>query len=400
MEGSFGLSGGVKMKLIHTADWHLGKLVQGVYMTEDQAFILDQFVEMVEKERPDAVIIAGDLYDRAVPPVEAVDLLDRTLDRIINQLGIPVLAIAGNHDSPGRLHFGSRLMKENGYHIIGQLSENLKPVILSDEFGEVHFHLIPYADPSVVKALFQEEDIRNHQDANAFLINRIKENMDTAARHVFVGHAFVTPFGETEENTSDSERPLSIGGAEHVDAHLFKDFHYTALGHLHQAHYVLEEKIRYSGSILKYSLSEEHHQKGYLVVDLDEQGEIQAEKKQLIPKREIRSLKMKMEDIYKQPRSEDYVFVQLLDELPVLSPMEKVRSIFPNAMHVERIRTTIGADNRTENQAPKTSLSEMELFDAFYQEVTEKEASEEINQIMNELFQEIQDAASERKASR
>lgn len=221
------------MKLIHTADWHLGKLVQGVYMTEDQACILDQFVEAVEKENPDAVIIAGDLYDRAVPPVEAVDLLDKTLDRIVNQLGIPVLAIAGNHDSPGRLHFGSLLMKEKGYHIIGQLSESIQPVVLSDEFGEVHFHLIPYADPSVVKALFQEGDIRNHRDANAFLVKQIKENMDEAARHVYVGHAFVTPFGETEENTSDSERPLSIGGAEHVDAHLFTDFHYTALGHLH-----------------------------------------------------------------------------------------------------------------------------------------------------------------------
>ncbi|WP_152657257.1 exonuclease SbcCD subunit D [Oceanobacillus sp. CFH 90083] len=387
------------MKFIHTADWHLGKLVQGVYMTEDQAFILDQFVKMVEKESPDAVIIAGDLYDRAVPPVEAVDLLDKTLDRMINRLGIPVLAIAGNHDSPGRLHFGSRLMGEKGYHIIGQLSENVKPVILSDAFGEVHFHLVPYTDPSVVKALFQE-DIRNHQDANAFLVNRIKENMDKKARHVYVGHAFVTPFGETEENTSDSERPLSIGGAEHVDAHLFKDFHYTALGHLHQAHHVLDEKIRYSGSILKYSLSEEHHQKGYLVVELDDKGEVQVEKKSLIPKRDIRSLKMKMEDIYKQPRSEDYVFVRLLDELPILSPMEKVRSIFPNAMHVERVRTATVINDDKEKQAPKTSLSEMELFDTFYQEVTEKEASKEMNGIMKELFQEIQDAANERKASR
>ncbi|MEF3328822.1 exonuclease SbcCD subunit D [Oceanobacillus oncorhynchi] len=388
------------MKLIHTADWHLGKLVQGVYMTEDQACILDQFVEAVEKESPHAVIIAGDLYDRAVPPVEAVDLLDKTLDRIVNQLGIPVIAIAGNHDSPGRLHFGSRLMKEKGYHIIGQLSESIQPVVLSDEFGEVHFHLIPYADPSVVKALFQEKDIRNHQDANAFLVKQIKENMDEAARHVYVGHAFVTPFGETEENTSDSERLLSIGGAEHVDAHLFTDFHYTALGHLHQAHHVLDEKIRYSGSILKYSLSEEHHQKGYLVVELGEEGNVQVEKKRLIPKREIRSIKMKMEDIYREPRSEDYVFVQLLDELPVLSPMEKVRSIFPNAMHVERVRTTSGVTQQKENQAPKTSLSEMELFDAFYQEVTEKEASEEMNEIMKELFQEIQDADNERKASK
>ncbi|WP_080875020.1 exonuclease SbcCD subunit D [Oceanobacillus timonensis] len=380
------------MKFIHTADWHLGKLVQGLYMTEDQAYILNQFVEAVEQEKPDAVIIAGDLYDRAVPPVEAVDLLDKTLDRIVNELGIPVLAIAGNHDSPGRLHFGSRLMKEKGYHIIGQLSEDIKPVVLADAFGEVHFHLIPYADPSVVKTLFQEEDIRTHQEAIAFLVGRIKEKMDKDARHVYVGHAFVTPSGGTEENTSDSERPLSIGGAEHVDAHLFEDFHYTALGHLHQAHHVLDEKIRYSGSILKYSLSEEHHQKGFIVVEMDGKGEMQVEKKRLIPKRDIRSVKMEMEEIYKQPRSEDYVFVQLLDELPVLSPMEKVRSIFPNAMHVERVRTTVERNHHDEKQPSKTGLSDMELFDAFYQEVADKEASEEMNTLMKELFQEIQDA--------
>ncbi|MFD1066779.1 exonuclease SbcCD subunit D [Oceanobacillus locisalsi] len=380
------------MKFIHTADWHLGKLVQGTYMTEDQAYILDAFVEAVEQEKPDAVIIAGDLYDRAVPPVEAVDLLDQTLDRIVNQSGIPVLAISGNHDSPGRLHFGSRLMKDKGYHIIGQLSEHIKPVVLTDAFGEVHFHLVPYADPSVVKTLFQEETIRSHQDATAFLVEQIKANMDKDARHVYVGHAFVTPSGGTEENTSDSERPLSIGGAEHVDAHLFEDFHYTALGHLHQAHYVLDEKIRYSGSILKYSLSEEHHQKGYLVVELDEKGAIQVEKKSLVPKRDIRSVKMKMEEIYNQPRSEDYVFVQLLDVLPVLSPMEKVRSIFPNAMHVERIRTAVERNRHDEKQTPKTGMSEMELFDAFYQEVTEQEASEEMNAMMKEIFQEIQDA--------
>src|SRR5690625_1501848 len=160
--------------------------------------------------------------------------------------------------------------------------------------------------------------------------------MDPNARHVYVGHAFVTPYGEEEENTSDSERPLSIGGAEHVSATHFEHFHYTALGHLHRAHYVQHEHIRYAGSPLKYSISEEHHKKGYFVVDMDEHGKTKIEKRLLAPKRDLRTVEAYIDDILKYPMSEDYVLVKLIDETPVLSPMEKVRSVFPNAMHVER----------------------------------------------------------------
>ncbi|WP_153721929.1 metallophosphoesterase family protein, partial [Sporosarcina cascadiensis] len=236
------------MKLFHTADWHLGKLVQGVYMTEDQRYILSALIEEIKIEQPDTVIIAGDLYDRAIPPTEAVNLLNDILQEIVIDLQIPVIAIAGNHDSPSRLHFGSTFMKEQGLHITGELSAELPPVILQDEFGEVHFHLIPYADPSKVRHLFQDDDISSHQQAMEKIIGQVKETMDEDARHVFVGHAFITPHGEKEENTSDAERPLSIGGAEYVSSDLFAPFHYTALGHLHRAHWVGSETIRYSGS--------------------------------------------------------------------------------------------------------------------------------------------------------
>ncbi len=242
------------MKFFHTADWHLGKLVQGVYMTEEQRVIMDQFIQAVEEEQPDAVIIAGDLYDRAVPPTEAVTLLDDVLEKIVMALGVPVIAVAGNHDSPGRLNFGSRLMQANGYHIVGQMTKEIEPVVLKDEHGEVHFHLVPFADPSVVRHLHGDDTISNHQDAMRLITNDIYQHMDPKARHVFVGHAFVTSHGESEENTSDSERPIAIGGAEYVSAELFDRFHYTALGHLHQAHFVLEENIRYAGSPLKYSI--------------------------------------------------------------------------------------------------------------------------------------------------
>lgn len=172
------------MKLFHTADWHLGKLVQGVYMTEDQRYVLDQFVQAIEKEKPDAVIIAGDLYDRAVPPTAAVHLLDEVMETIVMKLKTPVLAVAGNHDSPSRLNFGSRIMKKNGFHIVGNLTKDLEPVVLHDEHGEVHFHLIPYCDPSIVRTVFEDDEVRTHNDAARKIVEEIRSKMDPNSRHV------------------------------------------------------------------------------------------------------------------------------------------------------------------------------------------------------------------------
>lgn len=378
------------MKFFHTADWHLGKLVQGVYMTEDQRYILDRFLEDVEAEQPDVVIVAGDLYDRAVPPTEAVHLLNDVLEKIVLGLGIPVIAVAGNHDSPGRLDFGSGFMKKNGYYIQGQYTKDLMPIILNDEHGEVHFHLVPYTDPSIVRTCFDDQDIRSHDDAMARTILQIKENMDSDARHVFVGHAFVTPYGEKEANTSESERPLSIGGAEYVSAHHFLDFHYTALGHLHQAHHVLDKKIQYAGSILKYSASEANHKKGYYVGEMDKSGNVTLEKRLLKPIRDIRIIEGTMEELLKHPINDDYVFVQLLDEAPVLSPMEKIRSVYPNAMHIER-RIHMNANNEKSGQPRmnRSKMSDFELFEAFYKEVTDDSPNENTVQLFKSALDDL-----------
>lgn len=377
-----------KMKIFHTADWHLGKLVQGVYMTEDQAYVLEQFIEAVKEEKPDAVIIAGDLYDRAVPPTDAVQLLNRVLDEIVLTLNTPVLAVAGNHDSPSRLHFGSNIMTKKGFHIVGHFETDSPPVVLHDEYGEVHFHLIPYCDPSVIRHTFQDDSIKTHDDAAEQVTRHLKQKMDKHARHVYVGHAFVTPYGEKEDNTSESERPLSIGGAEHVNALHFEAFHYTALGHLHQAHKVKHDTIRYSGSPLKYSISEEHHHKGFYIVELDREGKTTIEKRTLTPRRDVRTVTSKIDDLLNMPINEDYVFVKLIDETPVLSPMEKVRSVFPNAMHVERkydglIQSVEGASDKQRHE-----LTDIELFQAFYKEVKGFEASEETEKIFIEVLDE------------
>ncbi|MEH7178438.1 exonuclease SbcCD subunit D [Neobacillus vireti] len=389
------------MKFFHTADWHLGKLVQNVYMTEDQRHVLGEFVKAIEEEKPDAVIIAGDLYDRGVPPTEAVNLLDEVLETIVLKLNTPVLAIAGNHDSPSRLHFGSKIMKSNGYHMVGQISKQLEPVVLKDKHGEVHFHLIPYADPSVIRYVFEDEEVKSHNDAMKKITDEISAKMNKNARHVFVGHAFVTPTGEKEDNTSDSERPLSIGGAEHVSSIHFNKFHYTALGHLHQAHFVSNESIQYAGSPLKYSISEEKHKKGFFIVEMDEEGKVTLEKRLLTPARDVRTVEAKMDELLKHSTNEDYVFVRLLDETPVLMPMEKVRSVYPNAMHVERvIQTPISKDGEASEKVARTKMDDLSLFKAFYQEVKGTALSEETEEIFLEVLQELLQKDSEQSAQK
>lgn len=378
------------MKFIHTADWHLGKLVQGVHMTADQRYVLQQLIDTVAAERPDAVVIAGDLYDRAVPPTDAVDLLDELLSKLVVDLKTPVLAISGNHDSPDRLDFATRIMEGRGLHLAGRLNPEPKPVVLRDEHGEVHFHLVPYADPAQVRHALGDEEIRTHDDAMRALTGRIVQTMNPAARHVFVGHAFVTPAGEPQGNTSESERPLAVGGAEHVRAEYFRPFHYTALGHLHQAHYVLDERIRYAGSPLKYSISEERHDKGFYIVELDAAGAATVEKRPLKPLRDMRRVEAAIDELTSHAPSDDYVFVTLLDDNPVLFPMEKVRTVYPNALHVERrIAPLGGALSAGESGLSRREIDPVELFAAFYKEVKGTELAADKLKLFAEVYGEV-----------
>jgi exonuclease SbcD len=359
------------MKILHTADWHLGKLIQGIYMTEDQAYILQQLITDIESERPDVIIIAGDLYDRMIPPTEAVQLLDQFLGDVILKLKIPVIAIAGNHDSPSRLDFGSRIMTEAGLHIAGELTDISKPIIRNDQNGEVHFHLIPYAEPGKVRHILNDDAIRTHDDAMHAITARIRASMDPAARHVAIGHAFVTPTGAAAPNTSDAERPLAIGGAEHVSAQHFASFHYTALGHLHQAHHVGDETIRYAGSPLKYSISEEHHNKGYLIVELDQHGNTQVTHRPLTPRRNMRTVEGYIADIEQHPQSDDYIHVILHDEQTVTEPMARIRAVYPNAMHVARRRQPSANPSEATTIADRSKMDQLTLFQTFYHEMTD-----------------------------
>ena len=256
------------MRFIHTADWHLGRLFHTVHLTEDQQHVLDQFVDLVADVRPAAVIIAGDVYDRGVPPTEAVELLNDVLGRIVRGLGVPVVMIAGNHDSPSRLGFGSELLAAEGLHIAGPLpSGGALTVPFADDDGPLFVQAVPYADPVDVRAAFAEPGIQTHEQAMRALAERARGLTPEGARGVFVGHAFVAGAG-----TSDSERPLTVGGAGTVPAAVFEGFDYVALGHLHLPQRAGAETIRYAGSLLTYSFNEVAQHKSVSIVEIGAPG--------------------------------------------------------------------------------------------------------------------------------
>lgn len=381
------------MKILHTGDWHLGKIVNQVYMTEDQEHILEELMRIIEEERPDALVIAGDIYDRAVPPVEAVELLDRTFGRILKELGTPILAISGNHDSPERLGFCSGIMEGSGLFIEGGLKPEVRKVTLEDSFGPVNFHLIPYADPAEARAVLRDEEIRTHEDAFRAVLDRIRETLVPGERNVIVGHGFVTGVVGLEQ--SDSERPLSIGGTDHVDAELFRGFDYTALGHLHSAQKVTDDRIRYAGSILKYSFSEVRHIKSAALVTLREKGsEPETELRPLAPKRDMRIIKGELAELIKageKERSEDYIRAVLTDEGELMDPMNKLRAVYPNVLELVRENR-----DRTAGEA-KTSAGEgykhktkLELFKSFYENITGQELTPEMEAVMKPVIGEVE----------
>jgi DNA repair protein SbcD/Mre11 len=367
------------MKFIHTADWHLGKLVHGVYMTANQREALNQFIEIVAEEKPDAVVIAGDLYDRSVPPTEAVELLDEILFKINVELKTPVVAIAGNHDSAERLSFGSSWYKHSQFYLSGKLSDSFKPV----QVNGVNFFLVPYAEPGVVRQLLEDDSIHSHQDAMKALIGRMEENLNPNEPNVLVGHAFVLG-----GQTSDSERVLSVGGSGCVGAELFEPFSYTALGHLHSPDAIKHEKVKYSGSLLKYSFSEAKQNKSISIIEMDEKGNFSHRYRSLNPTHDMRELEELLDPcFYEKQRLHDYLKITLLDEGALLDPINKLRQVYPNVLHLERkIDITDLKKKQSFNIAQSEKKSELDLFEQFYSEMTTSEFSADKKEVMTDVI--------------
>jgi DNA repair protein SbcD/Mre11 len=373
------------MKFIHTADWHLGKLVHGLYMTEEQRVVLDQFVQLVAEEQPDAVIVAGDLYDRSVPPTEAVELLNEVFYRINVELTVPILAIAGNHDSAERLSFGSAWYRHHKLYLSGKIERTLEPVRMNG----VNFYLVPYAEPGVVRQLFEDESIHSHQDAMQRIVGEIESTMNPNEPNVLIGHAFVLG-----GKTTDSERILSVGGSGCVHQDVFSPFTYTALGHLHSPDAIRHDSIRYSGSLLKYSFSEAKQRKSISIVEIDDGGNLLINERTLTPKRDLREIEGYLEELldpsfYQTQQVEDYLKITLLDEGALIDPIQKLRQVYPNVLHLERKierQQKLSSNLHSHSQEKK---SEFDLFAQFYEEMTMKELSEQERDAMIQIIDEV-----------
>jgi len=384
------------MKIFHMGDWHIGKAVNGFYMTEDQEFIMEQLYEEIQEENPDVLLISGDLYDRSVPPVQAIELLNKVLGKIVMELKTPVIALAGNHDSNERIDFGSDLLRKSGLYISGTLKREIQCITINDEAGPVNFYPIPYADPPVVRDLFKDDNIKNHDEAMKKILDAINISLDIKQRNVAMAHGYVTFMKNGDEaavtlEESESEKPLSIGGTSLINAAYFDTFNYTALGHLHGPQKVGTNKIRYSGSLLKYSFSETKQKKGVTIVNLNAKGEVEIAFHEFKPRRDFRIITGEIKDLMDErvsglENTEDYIKVILTDKGELLDPMAKLRSVYPNVMELvreDRIKTT-NTKTVAINVREKSKLS---LFDNFYEDIMGEKCSKEDIEVIKKVIE-------------
>ena len=361
------------MKFIHTSDWHIGRQFHSVSLLDDQRHVLDQIVAHIKDEAVDAVIIAGDIYDRSVPPAAAVSLLDEVLNTICSDLGVPVILIPGNHDGAERLRFGSNQLSQAGLHIMGDLDQITQPVVLSKNGCDVSFYGIPYNDPESVRNHFSV-DVSSHDEAHQYLVEQIDSVKAANNINVLISHCFIDGAEESE-----SERPLSIGGADRVSVEPFKSFDYVALGHLHNPQYKGEEHIRYSGSILKYSFSEQRQQKGVTLVEMQVNGLKSTKHLPLKPLRDMRILEGELDDLLQQgltdPNNQDYLLIRLTDQNAILEPMAKLRQVYENVLHIEKTWLQESGDLQVNRE--KLKRGELEMFQDFFKQVSNQELSPE-----------------------
>lgn len=374
------------MKFLHLADLHLGKRVNGFSMLEDQAHILRQILAILDDEQPDGVLIAGDVYDKSVPSVEAVELLDGFLTEL-RARGVPVLLISGNHDSPERLAFGGRVMDSCGIHISPVYDGALAPVTLHDEFGPVHMWLLPFVKPAHVRRWFPDADIESYTDAMAEAVAHM--DIDTAARNVLVTHQFVTGGAR-----SGSEE-LSVGGTDNVDSGVFAPFDYVALGHLHGAQHIGRETIRYAGSPLKYSFSEARQHKSVTVVTLGEKGDVQVRTVALTPLRELREIRGSYDELTARSFYEhttyrsDYLHLILTDEQDVFDAISRLRTIYPYLMTLDYDNARTRAAGGMSVPAETERRTPLELFEALYKRQNHRPMSEVQRAYIAQLMEQI-----------
>ncbi|QYE96541.1 exonuclease SbcCD subunit D [Paraclostridium sordellii] len=394
------------MKIIHTSDWHIGKIVNEFSMIEDQKYILNKLIELIEIEDPKVLLIAGDIYDRSIPPVEAVELLNETLNKLIIEKNIKVLAISGNHDGGERLSFGGSILEKQGLYIAGRDEELYKKVTIKDENKNINFYLVPYKDPALIRKILEDKEIKSHNDAMISVVNKIKKELNKKEKNILVGHGYITmkrkdaikelenKYEVAELETSESERPLSIGGTDLIDGNIFEDFDYVALGHLHGRQKVGREAMRYSGSLLKYSFSEVNQKKGVYILDINKENNIDIDFKPMKPLRDLRIIKGNIEDLLEEGRNikegkNDYIQAILTDDGELINPMEKLKSVYPNTMLITRERKKEITEDKTSAKGEYKKKSKLELFKEFYDDLGNGDYTKEKETVLINTINEV-----------
>lgn len=377
------------MKLIHLSDLHLGKRVNEFSMIEDQKYILNQILSIIDEEQPDGILLAGDLYDRPVPSAEAVQLLDSFLTRLAKRK-IPVYAISGNHDSAERIAFGSHIMSSSGICMSPVYDGKTAKYCLMDNYGEVWIHLLPFIRPAVVRHVFAgeegAEEVRTYQEAVQAAVEHM--DLDTEKRNVLVAHQFVVG-----AMSCDSEE-ITVGGIDQIEGAVFRDFDYVALGHIHSPQNVGNDRIRYCGTPLKYSFSEAGQQKSVTVVELGEKGTLEVREIQLKPLRDMRKLKgtyMAITSLsnYQDTNTEDYVQITLTDEEDIVDGMQKLRTIYPNLMRLEYDNCRTRENQKVTGTETVEKKSELEYFEEFFELQNNQPMNEEQRKFSEELIRKL-----------
>lgn len=370
------------MKLIHLSDLHLGKKLNEFSLLEDQKYILKQITALIKAEQPDGVIIAGDVYDKPIPPIEAIQLLDSFLTEL-SALSLSVFIISGNHDSAERLSFGASLFNKSNIYFSQLYDGSVQKITLTDQFGKVNFYLLPFVKPALVKHYYENEEINNFNDALRLAVQNIAP--DTAERNVLIAHQFVTG-----ASRCDSEE-IFVGGLDNVDADLFAPFDYTALGHIHGPQNIGSPAVRYCGTPLKYSFSEWHQQKSVTVIELAEKGSLAVRTLPLTPLHDLVKLKgsyMELTDLkfYSELNRQDYFHITLTDEYDVVDALQKLRTVYPNLMQLEYANRRTQLDAEILADEAVEQKSELELFAEFYKLQNNMELSSQQEKIVQDLI--------------
>ena len=373
------------MKLIHLSDLHLGKRVYDFNLLEDQAYILKEILKVIDTEEPDGVIIAGDIYDKSVPSTEAVELLDEFLVQL-SRRDLQVFLISGNHDSPERLAFASRLIASAGIHVSPVYHGVIEPIVLTDAYGPLNVYLLPFVKPAHVRRFFPDRKIESYQDALCAAIEALP--IDWSGRNVLVTHQFVT--GAVR---SDSEE-ISVGGTDNIDAAVFERFDYVALGHIHGPQNIGSERIRYCGTPLKYSFSEAEHVKSVTVTEIGEKGSLSVRTVPLHPVREMREIEGTYEELtyrpnYEGTNTEDYLHITLTDEEDIPDAIGKLRLIYPNLMSLDYNNSRTRSAGVLSDPAEAERKSPLVLFEEFYKEQNGRSMSDEQKDFAREIMEHI-----------